>query len=117
LTKKLKNKLQVAQNKVVRFIIKIIPSRHSVGQKEFEEVGFLVAKELDGPNLNTRKHFFPHQNRKCGPCKIGEPYLVTFLLHGIVCFQLHQRLSFCMAIMGTKQCGLTSDLNNKQYMP
>ena len=40
LTKKLKHKLQVAQNKVVRFILKL-PNRQSVGLKEFEEVGFL----------------------------------------------------------------------------
>ena len=42
LTKNLKNKLQVAQNKVtvVRFILKL-PGRHSLGPREFEEAGFL----------------------------------------------------------------------------
>ena len=62
LTMKMKNQLQVAQNKVVRFILGL-HNRSRIGYNEFEKLGFLnVANRVKQLRLN---HVFNIYNNKC----------------------------------------------------
>ncbi len=80
LTQKLKSKLQVIQNKMVRFILDLGPMTH-IGQRELDQVGFL--------NIHDRVkqlklgHVHNISQGKCPPyLRTGFTYISEHHLHG-----------------------------------
>ena len=53
ITQKMRNKLQVAQNKCIRFCLKL-NSRQHIGTKEFEKINWLPTKERAEQRIATK---------------------------------------------------------------
>ena len=94
-TEHLKHKLQVTQNKVVRFILNKPPRQH-IGQNELDMVNLLNTEHVYVVNIMHVMMYVPRSH--CSHCIITECMLID------VCFVMHvmqePQGEQCCALMG-----------------